>query len=168
MVARERSMELHTDRLVLRDFRPEDVPMVLGYQTHRAYLAFYEGAAPTDGAVRNLVDTFRRWAADEPRTKYQLAITWKGRVIGTCGVRGAGDDEAEFGCEVDPEFCGRGYAREASRAIIDFGFETLRVRRLTACTTSRNVRAIRLAEALGFRQVGEGLYELRRETRAAG
>lgn len=161
-------MELHTENLVLRDFSPEDVQMILAYQTKPAYLEFYEGAAPTNEAVRQLVDTFRRWAAAEPRTKYQLAITQRGRVIGTCGVRGTGGDDAEFGCELDPEFWGRGYAHEVSRAIIDFGFETLRIQRLIARTVTRNARAVRLAEDLGFRRVGEDLYELRRETRAPG
>jgi ribosomal-protein-alanine N-acetyltransferase len=161
-------MELHTEHLVLRDFSPEDVPMLLAYQTKPAYLEFYEGAAPTSEAVLETVDTFRRWAAAEPRTKYQLAITQKGRVIGTCGVRGSGGGEAEFGCELDPESWGRGYAREASRAIIDFSFETMRVQRLTARTAARNARAVRLAKSLGFSRVGEVLYELRREAGALG
>ena len=94
--------------------------------------------------------------------RYRLAITLADRVIGTCGVRKESPDatDAELGCDLDPEFWTHGYAREACRAIVAFGFETLGLERILARTTTANHRAIRLAEELGFRRVGLGLYEL--------
>ncbi len=127
-------MELKTERLLLDDFTPSD---------------------HLDSEAGALIETFRRWAAEVPRSKYQLAIRFDGVLIGTCGVRKESfdADEAEFGCEIDPRYWRRGFAAEASRAILAFAFEELRVQRIVARTTKGNAAAIALAEGLGFRRV---------------
>lgn len=157
-------MELRTERLLLRDVRPADVEAVLAYQSDPAYLRHYGRPAPSSEEVRALVEMLCRWADEVPRTRYQLAITLDGRLIGTCGVRAEvpGATDAELGCELDPRHWGRGYAREASRAILDLGFATLGLRRVWARTAPENVRAIRLVEDVGLRRIADGLYEARR------
>jgi [ribosomal protein S5]-alanine N-acetyltransferase len=153
-------MELHTQRLVLREFRRADVDTVFRYQSRPEYLEHYGRAAPTREDVSSFVAMLCRWAEESPRTKVQLAITLEDRVIGTCGVRQDSPDanDAELGCELDPQFWGHGYAREACRAILVFGFETLGLETILARTLPANHRAIRLAEDLGFRRIGLGLY----------
>ncbi|MCP3098116.1 GNAT family N-acetyltransferase [Myxococcus sp. K15C18031901] len=157
-------MELHTERLTLRDFRPEDAPSVVAYQSQPAYLEHYGQPPPTTEEVRAFVERLCRWATEVPRTKYQLAIVRKGRVIGTCGVRreSPGDLVAEYGCELDPAAWKHGYALEASRALIAFAFATLGIEGLFARTRPANVGAIRLAESLGFHRVADGHYTLSR------
>ncbi|QRK04950.1 GNAT family N-acetyltransferase [Archangium violaceum] len=154
-------MELLTGRLVLRDFLPGDWPAVFAYQSLPAYLEHHGQPAPSSDDVRLFVEMLHGWAQEVPRTKYQLAITLGGAVIGTCGVRKETPEgeEAEWGCELAPAYWGHGYAREASRAILTFGFETLRLRRIWARTSPANDRAMRLAEGLGFRRLSPGLYE---------
>lgn len=156
-------MELRTARLVLRDFRTDDVAVVFEYQAKPEYLRHYDGTLPTRDAVDRLIALFREWAGAIPRTKYQLAITLNDRVIGTCGVRQEPDRPAiaEFGCELDPDFWGRGYAAEASRALLVLAVQTLRLERVIARTRPENRAAIRLAEGLGFRMGDDGVLELR-------
>jgi RimJ/RimL family protein N-acetyltransferase len=60
--------------------------------------------------------------------------------------------EAEFGCEIAPPYWRRGFAAEASRAILAFAFEELRVRHIIARTTRGNAATVALAEGLGFRR----------------
>lgn len=158
-------MELRTQRLLLRDFHLDDVFRVQAYQSRPAYLRHYDGEPPTPEETRAFVGMLREWAEEAPRTRYQLAITLDGVLIGTCGVRQEtpGDAEAEFGCELDPDHWGHGYAREASRAILAFGFEALGLRRIVAHTLAENDAAVRLAEDLGFRRLGDGHYGLERD-----
>lgn len=155
-------MELRTPRLLLRDFRPGDVEAMIALQSNPLYLTHYPGSAPTAAETRALVETFMRWAEDEPRFRYQLAITIEGRLAGNCGLRkeAVGSAEAELGCELDPRFWGRGIASEAARALIEFGTRSAGVRRIVARTEPSNRRAIALAESLGLRRTGEGIYEL--------
>lgn len=154
-------MELRTARLVLRDFQREDAPSVFAYQSKPAYLTHYGQPPPTEEDVTAFVALLCRWAEEVPRAKYQLAITVEGRVIGTCGVRKEAPEDtvAEYGCELDPAFWGQGYAREASRALLEHAFRSLGVSRLFALTQPGNLGAIRLAESLGFHRVTDGRYE---------
>lgn len=156
-------MELRTERLLLREFLPTDVAAVLAYQSKPAYLKHYARPPPSDEEVRAFVELLCRWAREVPRTKYQLAITLGGVLIGTCGVRMEAPErpEAEYGCELDPASWGHGYALEASHALLTFGQETLHLQRILARTTPGNLAAIRLAERLGFQRIAAGLYELK-------
>ena len=156
-------LELRSDRLLLRDFHDEDVVRMFAYARLPAYLEHYDGEAPTYDAVQQLVSLFRRWAMETPRTRYQLAITLNFDLIGTCGVRKQQDDEAEFGCELDPAFWGHGYAYEASAALLAFVRNELPIGRIVARTRPENTSAIRLAERLGFEMTAAGLLVLKAE-----
>lgn len=60
----------------------------------------------------------------------------------------------EIGWFLNPEHHGQGYAMEASRALIDFAFDTLGLHRLTAHCDVRNERSYKLMERLGMRREG--------------
>jgi len=146
-------MEIRTARLVLRDFRRNDSLRMFEYHSR------YERGGLAREDVEQLVERFCEWAEEAPRTKYQLAITFEGQLIGTCGVRmEAGDaTTAEFGCELDREFWGCGYAREAAEALLRFAFDELRIERVIARTTPDNAPAIRLAQTLSIPVELEGI-----------
>jgi [ribosomal protein S5]-alanine N-acetyltransferase len=153
-------MELRSPRLLLRDFDDADAARVFEYQQSPAYLEHYDGPAPTREEVRDLVERFRRWAAEMPRTSYQLAITLDSYLIGTSGVRRHQNEPAEFGCELDPHFWGHGYALEASATLLTFARNELQIDRVLARTLPDNRAAIRLAEQLGFTMTASGVLVL--------
>lgn len=139
-------MQLTTERLVLREFLPDDAAPMRAYQQHPAFA----DAPPAEELVQRFID----WQAEEPRLRYQLAITLADRLIGTCGLRYA-EGAYEFGCELDPSFWGRNYAYEACRALLDTGF-----RPIVAHTKPDNAAAHALALKLGLRQTGPGTFSL--------
>jgi len=151
-------MQLTTARLVLRDFGEDDWRRVGEYRADPFYLRYYPEDASTEEAARDFVSMVMGWAAETPRKKFQLAIVRAsdGLVIGNCGARTTSERhrEAEFGCELDPQNWGQGYATEAGRAIIGFAFESLRVHRVFARTFAENRAAVLLAERLGMRLEG--------------
>jgi ribosomal-protein-alanine N-acetyltransferase len=146
-------MELHTSRLLLRDFTPVDVNAVHEYQSDPRYLAHASWRTRSRADVADFLQMMIEWSLARPRVRYQLAIVRDGLVIGTCGVRTSapGALEGDFGCELAPAAWGQGYAAEASRAILAFGFSELRLQRIIARTTRANTAAIRLARRLGMR-----------------
>lgn len=147
-------MTLQTTRLVLREFEMDDVASVLAYQSDPRYLRHSEWLSRSEQKVRSFVEMLIGWAAEEPRIRFQFAVTREALLIGTCGVRmvDGGSGEAEYGCELAPAAWGRGYAEEASRALIDFGFQSLGLQRMIANTSRGNSQAIALALRLGFRE----------------
>jgi ribosomal-protein-alanine N-acetyltransferase len=151
-------MELTTQRLILCEFVAEDWPAVLAYQSDPRYLRYYEWTERTEADVRSFVQRFLDWQAAKPRIKYQLKITLPedGRLIGNCGVRleEAGAAVGDVGYEIAPAYWGRGYATEAARAIMDFGFEELGLHRVWSYTVAENAASQRVMEKLGMRYEG--------------
>ncbi|MGB8648730.1 MAG: GNAT family protein [Anaerolineae bacterium] len=151
-------MILTTERLVLRDFVEEDWPAVLAYQSKPEYLRYYAWTERTPKEVRAFVGMFLAHQRSDPRSKFQLAATLKttGQLIGNCGIRmkAAGAHEADVGYELDPAHWGQGYATEAARAMVRFGFTELKVHRISSWCIADNVASAHVLEKLGMRQEG--------------
>ena len=62
--------------------------------------------------------------------------------------------QASLGCAIARPYWGNGYALEAARSLVDFGFRTLPIHRLYAETNAENRAARDLAERLGMRLEG--------------
>jgi ribosomal-protein-alanine N-acetyltransferase len=147
-------MIIETPRLRLREFVTDDWPAVLAYQSDPRYLTYYAWTGRTEADVRAFVSQFVAWQASVPRLKYQLAVTLRdgGELIGNCGVRleGPGSRTADFGYEIAPVQWGRGYATEAARAMVGFGFEGLGLQWIWGECVSENAASRRVMEKLGM------------------
>ena len=151
-------MILTTERLVLRDFVEDDWPAVMAYQRNPLYLRYYAWTDRTPEEVRDFVAMFLANQQSVPRTKFQLAATLKstGQLIGNCGVRleAAGAHQADIGYELDPDYWGQGYATEAARAMVDYGFSQLHVHRVWSWCVADNRGSAHVLEKLGMRLEG--------------
>lgn len=61
---------------------------------------------------------------------------------------------AEYGILIGDEFWGKGYAKEASIAVLDHSFKVLNIRKITLGFVSDNVAAKKLYVSLGFHEEG--------------
>src|SRR4051794_2150912 len=147
-----------TERLLLRDFVPDDWAAVLAYQSDPRYLRYYEWQHRTEEDVRAFVGMFLAQQEEVPRRKFQLAITLpgSGALIGNCGVRVRDPllRAADIGYELDPRHWGHGYATEAARAMLDFGFGPLGMHRIAADCIAENTASAHVLEKIGMRQEG--------------
>jgi RimJ/RimL family protein N-acetyltransferase len=78
-------------------------------------------------------------------------------VIGTCAFKAPPDAEGivEIAYGVDPDHQGRGYATEATGALVDFAFKSSVVRLVRAHTRHGNTASERVLAKSGFHRVGE-------------
>jgi RimJ/RimL family protein N-acetyltransferase len=56
----------------------------------------------------------------------------------------------EIGWRLAYEYWGRGYATEAARAVLDFGFQQLALREIVSFTTTANLRSRAVMERIGM------------------
>jgi len=150
------TLPLLTPRLIVREFVTEDVPALealLADPRVRQY-------APLESRA---LDAARRAG---PRRTWELAVAVRrsGRLIGACDLALAGRGEADLGYMLARRHWGHGYGTELARALVELGFETLGLRRLSAIVAVENERSRRVLENAGLRW--EGLT--RRHIRAAG
>ena len=155
-------MELLTSRLRLREFVASDWTAVRRYQSDPRYLRYYPWTSRSEAEARAFVDTLIRQQGDVPRTKFQLAISLRAAhpdgdlLIGNCGIRKGSADatEGDIGYELAPWHWGQGYATEAARAIVAFGFNTLGLHRIWATCVAENTASAHVLEKLGMQQEG--------------
>lgn len=151
-------MRLETERLILRDFEVNDWTAVLAYQSDPRYLRYYHWTERSPADAKAFVDMFVSHQRSLPRTKFQLAVVLRSdnRLIGNCGIRmeSAGALEADMGYELAPEHWGRGYATEAARVMLNFGFTELSVHRIWSWCIAENVASARVLKKLGMRLEG--------------
>jgi RimJ/RimL family protein N-acetyltransferase len=152
---------LESERLILRDFRPDDFEAFYRTSMDPAYRQFYPEEEVTEAFWQEIFQRVLPPEEEEGRQKYQLAIwTRDEQLIGTCGVRVEvpAHRQASFGCAIARAHWGRGLAYEASRRILEFGFSNLPIERVYAETIGENRAARALAERLGMRLEGEFVH----------
>ena len=151
-------MQIATDRLLLREYVPDDLQALLTYHADSRQREFYGPQEGTPEQLRTLLDQFITWAVEIPRRNYQLAVVPKTQpeiVIGSVGLRQADESlgQALFGIEVAADRRGHGYATEAAKALLDFGFRDLGLAIVRGITVSANAPITRVVRRLGFELV---------------
>jgi ribosomal-protein-alanine N-acetyltransferase len=148
---------LRTPRLILREFTAEDWAATHAYQQDPRYLRYYDREHMAERHTQALVYMFVMWQGEQPRTKFQLAITIAktGELIGNVGLRreNADDPLADMGYELSPTHWGRGFATEAARAMVDWGFGMWEgLERIHAHCIAENEGSARVLLKAGLRQ----------------
>ena len=150
----EQVQMIKTQRLQLRKLIGSDRDDFFAYRA-LAEVVQYQSFRPKEIAE---IDAF---LAENENTEFGADNTWfqlgicleNGQLIGDIGIHFLDDGrQAELGYTLDPSFQGKGYAREAVRAVIGYLFESCNIHRVTASVDPENGRSILLLEALGFRK----------------
>ncbi len=151
-------MEITTERLLLREFVPDDWRALSAYQNDPRYLQVVDRNPNTEDQSRGWVQMFMANLDQSPRRKFQLAVILctTGELIGNCGIRrnDGNDWDAEIGYEFSADHWGKGYAIEAASAMLAFGFSELGIHRASANCNAANHGSIHVLEKLGMRQEG--------------
>lgn len=146
-----------TARLVLRRLSIADAPFILRLVNEPSWLQFIG-----DKGVRTLEDA-RNYLLNGPLAMYArdgfglyLVERLPDRApMGMCGlIRRATLPEVDVGFAFLPEYWGRGYAREAAIAVLEYGQHAFGLLRVIAVTSPENERSIKLLEGIGFRFEG--------------
>lgn len=82
------------------------------------------------------------------------AVTW-GQLIGFCALFGfEGQYKAEIGYWLGAEFQGQGFMGEAVETVVAHAFDSMRMGRIFAQTSTRNLASIAMLRKAGFVQEG--------------
>ncbi len=146
---------IETERLLLRNFRPEDWRDLQEYISREEVLQFEPHWNSSDEACKKAAQDFARGD-----TFWAVELKNSGKMIGHVYFNKT--EPAEFltwdlGYIFNPEYYGRGYATEACKGVLQFGFDTLSVHRVSAKCSPENVRSWKLMERLSMRREGHGL-----------
>lgn len=152
-----------TARLLLRPPRPEDAARILEYRnTPEVGRWLMVTTVDPDGYAEEL----ERSAADPH--DHTVVVELDGTVIGQVYLEvedGSGQPgkprrtEALLGYVFDPAYGGRGYASEATAAMVDVAFGELGVLRVVAGCFADNLASVRILEKVGMRREQHGVRD---------
>ena len=149
---------LLTERLVLRPLEPRDAATVLRmYRSREIAGGIYWVFEPrSERRVRQwILQTPDHFAAGES-AEFGVELKAGAGLVGLAGL----DQIARQDCRADLWFVtavsswGKGYATEAGRALLRYGFEDLRLNRIHAHSLARNAASRRVLTKLGMKEEG--------------
>jgi RimJ/RimL family protein N-acetyltransferase len=151
------TLTLDTPRLRLRRFELSDVPRVRELADHPDVAATTLNLAQPY-TLADATSFVRGARAAWPKAE-SVAFAVEARdertLIGTVGLTvSASNDRAELGYWFGRAYWGYGYATEAARAVVRFGFETLGLNRVFATCFADNPASERVMQKLGMRCEG--------------
>ena len=144
--------ELETRRLLLRPLTPDDFGAVQSWAGNPANVRYMAWGPNSEEQTRGFLASFV-----QPGKDFAVVLKDTGAVIGSCGIYPDDDmDTAGLGWILHMDHWKQGYGKEFAAELIRYGFEDLRLRRITATCAAANYGSYRIMEGSGMRR--EGLH----------
>ncbi len=153
------ALTLTADGVLLREIRAEDWIAAQALDADPEVTRYLSSLVTDEAGTRAYLDEVITASREEPRRRFELAITLPpademvGRVA--LHVQRPEHREALLWYVLRRDLWGRGIATAASRALVAFGFDELRLHRIWADADPRNTASLRLMEKLGFQREGQ-------------
>lgn len=144
---------LETERLFVRRFSVDDAQFILTLLNEPSFIRYIG-----DKKVRNVEDA-RQYILNDPVASYErngfglclVELKESHTPIGMCGLLKRDElPDPDIGFAFLPDFWNKGFALEASTAVLNDARERLRLQRILAITSLDNDASIKLLERLGF------------------
>ena len=153
---------IETERLLLREITLDDMEDLFKLHSHpevQRYTGESVVGSPDEieSAIKERIRNYRkfgfgRWATILKNGK---------QFIGWAGLAYLPEfDEIDLGYRFLPEFWGMGLATEAAHAILEYGFEQLKLKRIVAIAMKENRASIRVMKKVGMKFEKIAPYEI--------
>ena len=147
------TVELWTERLILRRYRPEDADDLYRYLGTDPSMVQYSGWNPyatpemAQDTVRRFIDSY------DDEHSYSWIMDTDDVIVGTIGAYDYTGDQIEVGFSVVPGWQGRGLATEALSKVLEYLTENEGIPCVTAWCAADNTGSRRAMEKAGMQLV---------------
>jgi RimJ/RimL family protein N-acetyltransferase len=152
-----KSVILSTERLKLRALSEADIPAHYAIFSDHDVARYWSREPWTDIAqAEESIRAIMAACADGSEARFGIELLATGELIGNVGLHHFFEQNrrCEIGYALGSRHWGQGYATEALRAAIQYGFDALNLNRIEADIDPRNVGSGRVLEKVGFRKEG--------------
>ncbi len=145
---------IETERLILRDFTPDDWDAINAIVTEPGVMRYTHFAHWDEAKRRAWLAQMVAEARDPDRRNYSRAITLRssGALIGWFYIGGP-PEERGCGYALSSAYWGQGYMTEAARAIFAYEFAEMGTQRIVAECDTPNIASARVMQKSGMTYV---------------
>jgi RimJ/RimL family protein N-acetyltransferase len=143
-------MLFQTQRTTLRSFEKSDFTPLFKMMSDDQVMKFTGfGETQTADQVRKLLS---RWIKEGQKDlgTWAAVDSKSNEFIGWFMLKKTISDDPEIGFMLPKEKWGKGYATEVSKSLLDYAFETLRLKKVIASTKPENLASINVLKKLGM------------------
>ncbi len=152
---------LETPRLVLREKIVEDAPFFFELNSNYNVVK-YTGDSPfnnleeAESIVRYVMNQYK----ENGYGRWLVALKETNAPIGWCGLKYHTDTkETDIGYRLLESAWGKGYATEAAKACIEYGFEHFKLERIIGDAMKDNTASINVFKKLGMTYLNDSLID---------
>lgn len=145
-------IELRTERLLIRSMQMQDVESTYLYQGDKE-LTKYMLFLPDESleATRDFIKGIEEEQSGPNPRRFEMVIFLGQEHIGGISIYledDQGETVGELGWIIRKEYQGKGYVTEAAKAVIEFAFENLPIKKIIAHCDQRNIASKSVMENL--------------------
>ena len=138
---------LETERLILRPLTIQDFEAVHSWASNPENTRYVGWGPNTEDQTRDFLNNAK------PGKDFAVVLKESDKVIGSCGIYpDSANNTAELGWILHKDHWMHGYGTELCGELIQYGFEDLKLRRLTAPCAAVNYGSYRIMERNGMRR----------------
>ena len=158
MVTHIGTNEIETERLILRRFEYTDDEAMLKYwiADEKIQSLYSEPVYTTKEAVKELLDKYISSYENDDYYRWAIIEKTTGECIGQIAyfLVDSKNHFAEIEYCIGSEFQCNGFATEATKAVIAYGFDKMNLHKVQICTKTINLPSKRVIEKCGFTYEG--------------
>jgi RimJ/RimL family protein N-acetyltransferase len=148
-------LRLRGNKILLRDFLPHDREQFLALESDEAMFTYMKFRIDRGSAESVQLPRLLEESHLDPRPSYNLVVEDANGFSGWAGIdRIQGTDNSQLGWYLASDRWGRGYATEATRLLLDFGFSVLHRATMWATADPENLASLRVLEKSGLTNRG--------------
>jgi len=162
-----KEMRIETVRLVIKPYKEENLVECFKLMQNRELFKYLDmDVMPSEdykGLFNWLIDSYELGFNEDFKYSFNITLKECGTHIGWCGIGGVEfeHNQKEIFYLIGREYWGNGYAKEASVALLDYGFNIIGVNEIVGLCKPENIASKKVIENMGlkFRYMVEGLPE---------
>jgi RimJ/RimL family protein N-acetyltransferase len=147
-------VEIKTERLLLRQFRDDDLPSLSKINDDPTVMEFI-GPRLNDNQSKAMFERSRLSWNENGFGKFAVEVPGEADFIGYVGLASPPFQShftpcVEIGWRLASQYWGHGYATEAAEAVRHFAFNSVGLLEIVSFTTPRNLQSQRVMEKIGL------------------
>jgi ribosomal-protein-alanine N-acetyltransferase len=145
--------DLVTARLHLRQLRNSDDYEIFALRSDMRVNEHLERpVAASIHEAREFIEKINKGIAHQDCFYWAISTNKDEKLIGTICYWNISPEQssAEIGYELHPDYQGKGFMQEALSKVIRFGFESVKIKTITACPSRDNYKSLKLLEKNNF------------------
>ncbi|MEY9978716.1 GNAT family N-acetyltransferase [Lysinibacillus sp. RC79] len=144
-------MFIKMNRLLIREFEVQDWLAVYEYTSNPNVMRYIPEGVFNEAQAKKFVSE----NSGEKAKYFPIILLNENIVIGHIVFHQYfGDHTYEIGWVLNPNYFNNGYASEAAKAVLDYGFKEMKLHRIIATCQPENIPSYKVMEKIGMRREG--------------